>query len=382
MSYKIQDVFNASYSDYSGRFNPTIIQQKAALSIMNCKSGTLGCNFSRCLDCGHFETHNNSCRNRNCPCCQGLLKELWIDARKAEVIDAPYFHVVFTLPAELNPLIYANQSTLYNLMHQCASKTLLELSADKKYLGATPGIIQVLHTWGQEMNFHPHIHCIVAGAGLTKTKQFIKSSRKFFIPVKVLGKVFRGKFLDGLQKLYTKSNLRFSSSCSKYQNSYTWSEFRNNLYNKTWIPYIKETFNGFGNAIDYLGRYTHRIAISNSRVTSVTDSKVSFLANDYKTGEKKTITITHVEFIRRFLMHVLPSGFQKIRYYGFLNNRSKKANLILLAKLTSKELFKSLFASMTNEEIISSLWGINTKQCAKCGNNSMRHAGRLFHQLN
>ena len=380
--YKIQEIFNASYSSYSGRFNPTSIQQKAAFSIMHCKTGTLGCNISRCSDCGHSETHNNSCRNRNCPCCQGLLKELWIDNRKAEVIDAPYFHAVFTLPAQLNPLIYANQAKLYALMHQCASKTLLDLSTDQKYLGATPGIIQVLHTWGQEMNYHPHIHCIIAGAGLTKAKQLKKSGNNFFIPVKVLGKLFRGKFLDGLQKLYTKNKLHFSSRCSKYQNSYAWSEFRNNLYNKTWIPYIKETFNGFGNAIDYLGRYTHRIAISNSRVTSMTDFHVSFSAYDNITNEKKTVTITHVEFIRRFLMHVLPSGFQKIRYYGFLNNRSKKANLILIAKLTGKELFKSLFTSMTNEEIIFSLWGINTKHCVKCGNNSMRHAGKLFHQLN
>ncbi|MBN1175376.1 IS91 family transposase [Candidatus Woesearchaeota archaeon] len=380
--YKIQEIFTTSYSDFSRDFNPTMVQQKAALSIINCKSSTLGCNISRCLDCGHSETHNNSCRNRNCPCCQGILKELWIDARKAEVIDASYFHAVFTLPAELNPLIYANQASLYALMHQCASKTLLELSSDQKYLGATPGIIQVLHTWGQEMNYHPHIHCIISGAGLTHAKQLKKSSSKFFIPVKVLGNVFRGKFLEGLQKLFVKNKLHFSSSCSILQNSYAWSEFRDSLYKKTWIPYIKETFNGFGNAIDYLGRYTHRIAISNSRVTSITDSEVTFTANDYKTGKKKNVTILHKEFIRRFLMHVLPSGFQKIRYYGFLNNRSKKKNLILLAKLTNKELFKSLFTSMSNEEILLSLWGINTKQCNKCGNNSMRHAGKLFHQLN
>jgi hypothetical protein len=380
--YKIQEIFNMSYSDYSSQYNPTIVQQRAALSIMYCKSGTLGCNISRCIDCGHSETHNNSCRNRNCPCCQGILKELWIDARKAEVIDAPYFHAVFTLPAELNPLIYANQAKLYALMHQCASKTLLELSADKKYLGATPGIIQVLHTWGQEMNYHPHIHCIVAGAGLTKTKQLKKSGNTFFIPIKVLSAMFQGKFLNALQKLYAKDKLLFSSRCSKYQNSYTWSEFKDSLYKKTWISYIKETFNGFGNAIDYLGRYTHRIAISNSRVTSINDSHASFTAYDYKTKETKTLNITHKEFIRRFMMHVLPSGFQKIRYYGFLNNRSKKANLILLAKLTGKALFKSLFTTMTNEEIIFSLWGINAKQCAKCGNNSMRHAGKIFHQLN
>ncbi|NDL67512.1 transposase [Clostridiales bacterium F-3ap] len=314
--HKIQEVFNASYPEYARQFNPSTVQQKAPLSIMNCKSGRLGYNFSRCIDCGHLETHSNSCRNRNCPCCQGILKELWIDARKAEVIDAPYFHVVFTLPAELNPLVYVNQSLLYGLMHHCASRTLLDLSADKKYLGATPGIIQVLHTWGQEMNFHPHIHCIVTGAGLTQTMRLQKSSRNFFIPVRVLGKVFRGKFMEQLQKLHSGNKLRFPSSFDRLRNSHEWSGFRNNLYGKTWIPYIKETFNGFGNAIDYLGRSTYRTSISNARIVSVGDSQVSFWANDYKTGQKKTVTLSHEEFIRRFLTHVLPGGFQKIRYYA------------------------------------------------------------------
>ena len=376
--YKIQEIFQASYSEYCNHYNPSEVQHKAALSIMNCKSGKLGCNISMCEDCGHAEIHNNSCRNRNCPCCQAMLKELWIDARKAEVIDAPYFHVVFTLPAQLNPLIYTNQAILYSLMHKCASDTLLELSADKKYLGATPGIIQVLHTWGQELNFHPHIHCIITGAGLTKTKHLRKSPSKFFIPVKVLGKMFRGKFLDKLQSLYEDDKLCFTNHTNNLKNSYKWNEFRNSLYNITWIPYIKETFNGFGNAIDYLGRYTHRIAISNSRIKSVTSTKVTYAAKDYKTGEHKEVTITQLEFIRSFMMHVLPSGFQKIRYYGFLNNRSKKINLKLIVKLTGKELFQSKFISMKHDELLLLLWNINVHLCPECGCSSMRHAGRIY----
>lgn len=156
--HKIQELFSLSYGNYCNHFQPTVEQTKAAYSIRNCKSGKLGCNISICEDCGHLETYHNSCRNRHCPCCQAVLKERWIDNRKSEVIDAPYFHVVFTLPAELNSLLYANQAFLYSLFHKCVSETLLELSADTKYLGATPGIIQILHTWGQELNFHPHVH--------------------------------------------------------------------------------------------------------------------------------------------------------------------------------------------------------------------------------
>lgn len=380
--HKIQEIFKLGYHEYCARFNPTMGQNKTAYSIMNCKSGKLGCNISICDDCGHLETHNNSCRNRHCPCCQAVLKELWIDSRKAEVIDAPYFHVVFTLPAELNPLIYANQLLLYSLLHKCVSETLLELSSNSTYLGATPGIIQILHTWGQELNFHPHIHCIVAGAGLTKAKQFKRSSKDFFIPVKVLASKFRGKFLAKIQALFASDKLIFPSSCEQLRNLYAWNEFRDSLYKKQWIPFIKETFNGFGNAIDYLGRYTHRIAISNSRIKSVTQSHVTFSAKDYRTNETNEIIITHVEFIRRFLMHVLPCGFQKIRYYGFLNNRYKKINLKLICKLTGKQLFKALYSDMKSDELLLAIWNVNVHLCPNCGCDHFRHAGRTFHYRN
>lgn len=245
MRSKIQQIFDYGWDDYSSSFNPSTIQQKAAFSISACKSGSLGCNISQCEDCGHVEIHNNSCRNRNCPNCQAILKEVWIDARKSEVIDTPYFHVVFTVPSELNPLIYANQKLLYALLNRYSSETLLELSSDKKYLGAVPGIIQVLHTWGQTLNYHPHIHCIVTGSGLTKDYRLKTSSDKFFILVKVLGSKFRGKFLACLNSYQRQGRLVLPSSCEELRNSYAWAQYRDGLYKKDWCPYIKETFNGF-----------------------------------------------------------------------------------------------------------------------------------------
>ena len=205
---------------------------------MNCKSGRLGMNISQCPDCGHLEFHNNSCRNRNCPNCQAVNKEVWVDKRRAEVIDTPYFHVVFTLPHELNPLVYCNQQLLYALLHRCCAQTLLELSSNEKWLGATPGIIQVLHTWDQEMGYHVHMHCIISGGGLTADQKIKKSKSTFFIPVGVLRDKFKGKYLAELDSLYKGHRLTFSSSCEKLKNSYEWSGFRNDLYEKDWCPYI------------------------------------------------------------------------------------------------------------------------------------------------
>lgn len=267
---------------------------------------------------------------------------------------------------------------LYSLLHRCSSETLLELSADRKYLGATPGIIQVLHTWGQTLNFHPHIHCIVTGGGLTKDCRLKTSSADFFIPVKVLGAKFRGKFLAHLESYHRQGKLFFSSSCTELRNSYTWTAFRSRLYEKEWCPYIKETFNGFGNAIEYLGRYTHRIAITNSRIVSVTEKEVSFWAKDYKSGQTVLISTAPDEFIRRLMMHVLPSGFQKIRYYGFLNNRSKKKNLHIIFRIQGHQKFVSLFTGSSVADVMKAVWKYDIRLCPCCGKNSMRHAGRTY----
>ena len=379
-SYKIRQIFERSYEDYSAQNHyQSEIQRKAAHAILNCKSGRLGVNLSQCTDCGHVEMHNNSCRNRNCPNCQAVLKEIWVDKRRAEVIDTPYFHVVFTLPHQLNPLIFCNQKLLYGLLHRCCAETLLELSADKKWLGATPGIIQVLHTWNQELNYHVHMHCIVSGGGLTKDGKIRRSSKNFFIRTEVLRDKFKGKYMAHLSSLYESSSLTFSSSCEKLRNSYYWKEWKNSLYETDWCPYIKETFNGFGNAIEYLGRYTHKIAISNSRILSVSDDTVTFSARAKKPGEpKRRITLDNTEFIRRYLMHVLPPGFQRIRYYGFLNNRMKSKNLKVIFKLQNGQRFKQRFAGMTMVELLKAVWKFDICLCPECGHPAMKQLGRCY----
>lgn len=378
--YKIRQIFEQSYGEYSAQEHfQSDIQRKAACAILNCKSGRLGVNLSQCTDCGHMEIHNNSCRNRNCPNCQAVLKEIWVDKRRAEVIDSPYFHVVFTLPHELNSLIYCNQKLLYGLLHRCCSETLLELSADKKWLGATPGIIQVLHTWNQEMDYHVHMHCIVSGGGLTGDGKIRKSSSKFFIRTEVLRDKFKGKYMALLSSLYESGSLTFSSSCEKLRNSYHWKDFKNKLYETDWCPYIKETFNGFGNAIEYLGRYIHKIAISNNRILQLTKDKVTFSARGIKLGDpKRLITLTYTEFIRRYLMHVLPSGFQKIRYYGFLNNRMKYSNLKVIFKLQNGQRFKQRFAGMTMAELLKTVWKFDICLCPECGHSAMKQLGRCY----
>lgn len=376
----IQQIWKHSYELFnsSGHFQSDA-QRNASRAILNCKSGKLGINISQCPDCGHMEFHNNSCRNRNCPNCQAVKKEIWVDKRRAEVIDAPYFHVVFTLPHELNPLLYCNQQLLYGFFHRCCAQILLELSADKKYLGATPGIIQVLHTWDQEINYHVHMHCIVSGGGITPDHKIRKAKSSFFIRVEVLRDKFKGKFLAGLDSLYKNGGLAFSASCQKLRNSYEWSEFRNALYEKDWCPYIKETFNGFGNAIEYLGRYTHKIAISNSRILSVDERQVTFSARGKKPGgPRRILTLENTEFIRRYLMHVLPAGFQKIRYYGFLNNRCKTRNLKLIFTLQGHQRFRARYINLSMAELIKAVWNVDICTCPECGCQRMQHIGRTY----
>lgn len=378
--YKIRRIFEYSYQDYCTKKHfQSDVQRQTAHAILNCKSGRLGVNLSQCTSCGHMEIHNNSCRNRNCPNCQAVLKEIWVDKRRAEVIDTPYFHVVFTLPHELNSLIYCNQKLLYGLLHRCCAETLLELSADKKWLGATPGIIQVLHTWNQQLDYHVHMHCIVSGGGLTKDGKLRKSSGHFFIRTEVLRDKFKGKYMAYLSSLYENGSLAFSSSCEDLRNPYHWKEWKNRLYGMDWCPYIKETFNGFGNAIEYLGRYTHKIAISNSRILSVSEDTVTFSARGKKPDEpKRQITLAHTEFIRRYLMHVLPSGFQKIRYYGFLNNRYKTRNLKRIFKLQGHQRFKARYTGLSMTDLLKTIWNLDIHTCPECGCCSMQHIGRTY----
>lgn len=378
-NYAIQEVFDNSYLTFSSTHYQTPVQLKTAFSILNCKTGRLGINVSQCTECRHMAYHYNSCRNRNCPLCQSVRKELWVDKRRAEVIDSPYFHVVFTLPHELNPLLYHNQTLLYGLLHKCCAETLLELSADKKYLGAAPGIIQVLHTWNQTLDYHVHMHCIISGGGLTPDRKIRKSKDTFFIPVHVLRDKFKGKFLYHLDQIYLSHTLYLPESLKPLSVLSNWKQFKSSLYEKDWCPYIKKTFNGFGNAIEYLGRYTHKVAISNSRIISVSDTHVVFSARALKKGDpRRSITMTNTEFIRRFLMHVLPSGFQKIRYYGFLNNRMKSGNLQLIFHLQGQQKFKQRYANLSIADLLKLVWGKDICLCPKCGKSSMKLLGKTY----
>ena len=377
--YPIREVFANSLVNYleDHYFSLSNVQRDAAHAIADCKTGKLGVNTSVCEECGYTEFHSCSCRNRNCPSCQGVMKDIWVEQRRAEVLDVPYFHAVFTVPHTLNALFFSNQRLLYKLLFDAASQTLLTLSRDERYLGAEPGIIMVLHTWGQTLSYHPHVHCIISGAGLTPDNKLALSGKKFFIPIKAAMKMFRGKFMETLRKYHDSGELFIPDSCSELRMPYGWQTFVDSLYGVDWCPYIKETMNGSGDALKYLGRYTNRIAISNSRIVDVTDNTVTFWYKDRKDHNiRKEMTLTHEEFIRRYLMHVLPKKFQKIRYYGYLSNPVKKKKLRILFDLQGRQLFKARFTHNTPKAaILKELYGLDVHKCPHCGKLSMRFDG-------
>ena len=365
----IQNIFRDNYTEYLDSYRPAYQQSKTANGIIQCKTKELGQHTYECDGCGHSVVKYHSCRNRHCPTCQGVTKEVWIDKRNKDVLNAPYFHVVFTMPKQLHRIIYHNQRLLYDLMYKAVAETLTELAADKKYLGAQIGFFSVLHTWGQNLYYHPHIHTVVLAGGLTKDNKWRKSSNKFFIPVKVLSKKFRGKYMHYLKEYYQKGELTFVNDTEQYEDTKRFQQLVNECYNLDWYSYTKKTFKGPLAVMKYLGRYTHRIAISNQRIKSVdlANDTVTIGVKDYKNNnQQKTVTVGTVEFIRRFLMHVLPKGFVKIRHYGILANRNKKTKLTLCRKLTKSPLFKSKFEGLNTMEILTILYGKDVSQCPSC----------------
>lgn len=356
------------YPKYLEKYTPSPIQHKVSNGIINCKTGAYGANISVCEDCGSIQIHYNSCRNRNCPMCQALPKEKWIDFRKEDVLDAPYFHVVFTVPKELNPVIYSNQKLLYNSLYAAASATLTELAHDTKYLGVKIGYLFILHTWGSEMNYHPHIHAIVLGGGLDSKNQWKDNGSEFFLPIKVISKVFKGKYLQMIKELWKSKELSFYGSSEKYCNNYTFKEMIDSCYKKEWAPYCKKTFHNAETVIKYLGKYTHRIAISNHRIISMTDNNVTFSVKDYRNeGHWKTLTLSGEEFIRRFLMHVPPKRFVRMRHYGLLATRTKSKQLPLCRNLLGCKKYISEMRNMNNVEILKYLWNVDVCSCKNCG---------------
>ncbi len=374
----VQDIFLRFYPKYLEKHTPSLLQSKVANCIINCKTGAYGANISVCEDCGHLQIHYNSCRNRCCPMCQALPKEKWMDKRREDVLEAPYFHVVFTVPQELNPLIYSNQQLLYDVMYHSVSSTINELTEDSKHLGAKVGYICVLHTWGSEMNYHPHIHVILLGGGLTPKNQWRDKGEEFFLPVIVMSKLFRGKYLDELKKLWDTQKLQFHGSSEKYRNHYSFKELLDICYKKDWIPHCKKTFNGAQSVINYLGKYTHRIAISNHRIIRMDDNTVTYYVKDYREeGKWKEYTISGIEFIRRFLMHVPPKRFVRIRHYGLLCTRSKAKHLPLCRNLLGCKQYLSKLKDMEAPLMLETLYGIKVTVCKCCGGHLSNPRNRI-----
>lgn len=370
---EVQDIFHAYGDSFRREYKLSLEQHKAMSAIEKCRTAALGGHTDICDECGYTQISYNSCRNRHCPKCQTLAKERWIDSQKNDLLDVGYFHVVFTLPDELNGIVYQNQQSMYNLLFKASAETLSELALDKRYLGARTGFTSVLHTWGQNLMHHPHVHCIVPGGGQNRLGKWVSSKRKFFIPVKVLSRKFRGKFLFYLQQ----TKLEFHGSQEYLANELAFRNLIDALYGKEWIVYCKPPFRDAACVVEYLGRYTHRVAISNNRILTMEDDKVAFKWRDYRDNNQwKIMTVTAHEFIRRFLIHVMPKGFMKIRHYGFLGNRNKSKNLMICKRLTHTAIVKKKKASTL--ELISKLLGRDICKCPACGSSSFGQHQELF----
>lgn len=367
----VEDILTQFYPVFRKTYTPFSQQAKAASDIIRCKTGTLGGHVQKCNECNHTVVRYNSCRNRHCPMCQGVTSAVWVDQRSKDVVNAPYFHVVFTMPEELHILVYQNQEKLYTLMYRAVAETLTELCSDQKYLGAQVGFISVLHTWSQDLRYHPHIHTVVLAGGLTELGKWRSSKKKFFIPVKVLSRKIRGKFLYYLKQYYAQGQLNFYGSAEQYCNPGSFQGLVDRCYAKDWYTYTKRTFSGPQAVLKYLGNYTRRIAIANSRIVSVDDDTVTFTVKDRKAGKTKPLTLPGVEFIRRFLMHVLPKGFVKIRHYGLLASRNKKTKLALCRKLTGTPAYKPVFEGLSILEVVCLLAGRDVTVCPACRKGSL-----------
>jgi hypothetical protein len=337
-------------------------------AIETCRTAALGGHVYECADCKARKIVYNSCRNRHCPKCQGLEKERWLQERCAELLPVPYFHVVFTLPEELNPLALSHPRLLYNLLFQCASETLLEIAADPKHLGARVGVLAVLHTWGQKLTLHPHLHCIVPGGGLSIDGDWWVGSRPdFFLPVPVLKKLFRGKVLAAIKTAAQSGELPSSHLPALGA-----------LYRKSWVVYCKPPFGSPEQVLAYLARYTHRVAISNQRLVRLEGEEVTFTWKDYARGQRlQEMTLSGEEFLRRFLLHVLPERFVRIRYYGLLANRHREQALALCRKVLPGPPAPPKLTRSDWQSLLQSLTGVDPMRCEVCGQNALHLIGKL-----
>jgi len=336
---------------------------KVLLAIARCRTAALGGHLDECTRCGHRAAISyNSCRNRHCPKCQTAARERWIAARQRELLPTRYVHVVFTLPRQLAPLTLQNKKVIYGLLLRSCAETLLEVARDPRHLGAEIGFFTVLHTWNQKLELHPHVHCVVPAGGLSLDHtHWVKSRDRFFLSIKVLRRVFRGKFVAGLQQTFQEGQLNFHGDLTCLAQPKTFAAWLRPLFRKDWVVYAKPPFGGPEYVLQYLGRYTHRVAISNHRLVSFAGGKVTFRWRDSAhNNEQKLLTLSLDEFLRRFLLHLLPKGFVRIRNFGFLANRRRATLLALCFHLLGS-------APQTEQNISGSKDSSDLWLCPKCG---------------
>lgn len=330
---EVQEIFARYGDDFLKRHALSHQQMKAFRAISACRTSSLGGHAEVCPECGELTVSYNSCRNRHCPKCQAYRREVWVERRSRDLLDVGYYHAVFTIPSELNPLFYCNQRACYALLFHASWETVKAFARDPRYLGATPGATSVLHTWGRRLQYHPHVHMIIPSGGLSERGLWKSSGKNFFAPVKAMSKVFRAKLLSGLEGM--RESLRFAGCAESLSDEGEFSRMIEALYRRSWVVYCKKPFRDAGCVLSYLGRYTHRVAISNGRIESCEGGTVKFSYRDARDGDRpKVCTLAADEFIRRFLMHVLPKGFAKIRHFGILASRDKGARMALCKRLT------------------------------------------------
>ncbi len=354
-------------------------QRRVMRAIEACRTAALGGHIDECDNetCRHQHIAYNSCRNRHCPKCQSLARAQWIEQRQAELLNCPYFHVVFTVPEEVATIAYQNKATVYNILFAATAETLRVIAADPKHLGADIGFFAVLHTWGQALTHHPHLHCVIPGGALSPDGQrWIACRPGFFLPVRVLSRYFRRRFLELLVQAFDGGELEFFSALQGLRQRKAFLSYLDPLRQKEWVVYAKAPFAGPEQVLDYVGRYTHRVAISNNRILNIDDGKVTFKWKDYRDDNaQKTMTLEADEFIRRFLLHALPQGLQRIRYYGLLGNRHRQEKLKQCRKLLEMEpptpAETEVKAPSDYRDRYEALTGVSLHECPLC------HKGRM-----
>lgn len=364
---EVADVLNSCLDGITGSWSLCSIQSKALYDITNCRTGNLGGHLNTCNNCGFKQQAYNSCHNRHCPRCQFLKQEQWVDKLKGRLIPGRYFHIVFSIPHLLNPLFYINQEQCYKLLFDAASEALRNAGRNPGFLGAETGAVAVLHTWGQTLSYHPHIHMLVPAGGLSEDgTEWIRAPKKFFVPVKALSKMFRGIFIRLLKRYWNQNALKLPEGFPGFL------QLKKKLYEKNWNVYSKKALGGINSVLSYLGKYSHRVAISNSRLVGMDNNKVTFSYKNYrKKTKQETITISCTEFARRFLMHILPGGFYKIRYYGILasaNCNTKRQQAIALAGIT---MWLPRLEGLNAYEVYRTLNGKDPALCPKCKKGMM-----------